>query len=55
MGQVINVRGSVVPVMITKKVKHNLSDTGINLRIVIMELILNDEKMVACSNAESVW
>lgn len=55
MEGVINVRGSVVPVMDLKK-KLNIpeSDTGINTRIVIMELILNDEKVVVGFIADSV-
>jgi purine-binding chemotaxis protein CheW len=55
MKGVINVRGSVIPVMDLKK-RLNIaeSDAGINTRIVIMELILNDEKVVVGYIADAV-
>ncbi|NLD39569.1 MAG: hypothetical protein GX654_22175 [Desulfatiglans sp.] len=55
MEGVINVRGSVVPVMdLKKKLNIPASDTDINTRIVIMELILNDEKVVVGYIADKV-
>jgi purine-binding chemotaxis protein CheW len=52
---VINVRGSVVPVMdLKRKLNIPKSDPGINRRIVIMELTLNDEKVVVGFIADSV-
>jgi purine-binding chemotaxis protein CheW len=55
MKGVINVRGGVVPVMDLKnKLNMPESETGINTRIVVMELMINDEKIVVGSIADTV-
>jgi purine-binding chemotaxis protein CheW len=55
MKGVINVRGSVVPVMDLKN-KLNMveSEAGINTRIVVLELMINEEKIVIGSIADTV-
>jgi purine-binding chemotaxis protein CheW len=55
MKGVINVRGSVVPVMDLKnKINMAESETGINTRIVVMELMINEEKVIIGSIADTV-
>lgn len=55
MNGVINVRGSVVPVMdLKKKLSMAEADTGINTRIVIIELMMNDDKIVVGYIADTV-